>query len=54
MLSVTPTAHWLEYADWWNPILTQPLEIANGMTNIGAATGTSVEWDEQVVNQLIA
>ena len=21
LLSVTPTAHWLEYADWWNPIL---------------------------------
>jgi mandelate racemase len=54
LLSVTPTAHWLEYADWWNPMLTQRLEIANGMTNIGAATGTGVEWDEQVVNQLIA
>ena len=27
LLCVTPTAHWLEYADWWNPILTDPLEI---------------------------
>ena len=25
LLCVTPTAHWLEYADWWNPILSDPL-----------------------------
>ena len=24
LLCVTPTAHWLEYADWWNPILRNP------------------------------
>ena len=27
MLAVTPTAHWLEYADWWNPIMREPLKF---------------------------
>ena len=54
LLSVTPTAHWLEYADWWNAIVAQPLEVTGGMSSIGAATGTGVEWDEQAVNQLLA
>lgn len=31
LLCCTPTAHWLEYADWWNPILRQTLRIENGM-----------------------
>ena len=33
LLSVTPTAHWLEYADWWNPILKEPLRIKDGMSD---------------------
>ena len=28
LLAVTPTAHWLEYADWWNPILRDPLQVS--------------------------
>ncbi len=42
LLSVTPTAHWLEYADWWNPILKDPLEIQNGV----AQPGPPIEWKE--------
>jgi mandelate racemase len=40
LLSVTPTAHWLEYADWWNPVLKNPLEIQNGQ----AIPGAPIEW----------
>jgi mandelate racemase len=40
LLSVTPTAHWLEYADWWNPVLQNPLQIENGM----AIPGPPIEW----------
>ena len=36
LLSVTPTAHWLEYADWWNPIIAEPLEIEKGLTSTGS------------------
>jgi mandelate racemase len=40
LLSVTPTSHWLEYADWWNPILREPLRVENGM----AIPGPPIEW----------
>jgi mandelate racemase len=49
LLCVTPTAHWLEYADWWNPILSEPLQIQDGMADIAGATGTGVSWDEKTV-----
>jgi mandelate racemase len=54
LLSVTPTAHWLEYADWWNPIIAEPLRIENGASNISEASGTGVEWDENAVGRLLA
>jgi mandelate racemase len=40
LLSATPTAHWLEYADWWNPILENPIELRDGM----AIPGAAIEW----------
>lgn len=49
LLCVTPTAHWLEYADWWNPVLEAPLEVRDGMAMIGNAVGTGVSWDEEAV-----
>ena len=49
LLCVTPTAHWLEYADWWNPVLREPLRVENGVANVGGATGTGVAWDEKAV-----
>ena len=39
LLCCTPTAHWLEYADWWNPILAEPLLIENGMAIISDTLG---------------
>jgi mandelate racemase len=51
LLCCTPTAHWLEYADWWNPILAQPLRVENGMAIIDAAAGSGVEWNEDAVRR---
>jgi hypothetical protein len=51
LLSVTPTAHWLEYADWWNPILIEPLSIENGMAIPGESGGSGMEWDEAAVGR---
>ena len=53
LLCLTPTAHWLEYADWWNPIMAEPLQIEKGMAMIDNATGTGVSWNEDVVAQFI-
>ncbi len=52
LLCATPTAHWLEYADWWNPILSEPLRIENGMTAVRDTVGTGVAWEESVVERL--
>ncbi len=48
LMCVTPTAHWLEYANWWNPIMSEPTHIENGMAMAGSA-GTGVDWDEEAV-----
>ncbi|TMQ19672.1 MAG: mandelate racemase [Deltaproteobacteria bacterium] len=52
LLCVTPTAHWLEYADWWNPILREPLAIESGMARVEHATGTGVAWNESAIERL--
>lgn len=49
LLCVTPNAHWLEYANWWNPVLEEPLHIQDGMAIVGAARGTGVAWNEEAV-----
>jgi mandelate racemase len=54
LLCCTPTAHWLEYADWWNPILAEPLRIEKGMAIIDDAVGTGVEWNEDAVSRFSA
>ena len=51
LLSVTPTAHWLEYSDWWNPILKEPLRIENGLAVTCSTVGTGVSWDEAAVER---
>ena len=50
LLCATPTAHWLEYADWWNPILAEPLKINNGMALIEDRPGSGIEWNEQAIS----
>jgi mandelate racemase len=54
LLCLTPTAHWLEYADWWNPILREPLVIERGMAHVEHSTGTGVAWNESAVERFAA
>ncbi len=49
LLCLTPTAHWLEHADWWNPIMSEPLQIENGMTAVGVSAGTGVDWNQDAM-----
>lgn len=53
LLCCTPTAHWLEYIDWWNPILASPLEIENGKTKVPTKVGSGIDWEEKSVNQYL-
>ena len=54
LMCATPTAHYLEYADWWNPILAEPLHVEVGMAVVEGASGTGVAWNEQTVARYLA
>ena len=54
LLAVTPTGHWLEYADWWNPILREPLQVIDGMAQPSSAVGSGIDWDEPAVGRFLA
>ena len=49
LLCATPTAHWLEYADWFNPILQKPLQIENGFAILDERPGSGIDWDENSI-----
>jgi mandelate racemase len=49
LLAVTPTCHFLEYVDWADAILAEPLAVAGGAAIIPTRPGTGVEWDEKAV-----
>jgi mandelate racemase len=49
LLCATPTAHWLEYVDWWNAIIAEPLVIRDGMTDVASASGSGVAWNEDAI-----
>ncbi len=49
LLAVTPTAAWLEYADWWNPVLRHPLAVENGWSQIDGVAGSGVEFNEHAL-----
>lgn len=54
LLCCTPTAHWLEYADWWNPVMASPLQIINGAAIVSDAPGAGVDWNEDAVRRFVA
>ena len=51
LLCCTPTAHWLEYADWWNAIVADPIRIHEGMAYVDNALGTGIEWNRAAVDE---
>jgi mandelate racemase len=44
LLSATPTAHWLEYANWWNEVVEEPLQIDAGFAQPSDAPGSGISW----------
>ena len=54
LLAASPTGHWLEYVDWANPILQEPVKIENGRAVIGDAPGSGIAWDEAGVARYLA
>jgi mandelate racemase len=49
VLAATPTRHWLEYMDWGQDLLADPLVPVAGVTVPRDTPGTGVEWNEAAV-----
>jgi len=51
LAAVTHTCHYLEYVDWANPILEEPLKIVGGEAVIPNRSGGGVSWNEEAVKR---
>ena len=51
LLSVTPTRQWLEYVDWAEPILREPVQLEHGYAVASDTPGTGIEWNEDAVRK---
>jgi mandelate racemase len=49
LMCVTPTAHWLEYVDWADPILADPVKLRDGCAIVPDRPGAGIEWNEAAV-----
>jgi mandelate racemase len=54
LLAGTPTAHWLEYVDWMNPLLTDPLKIVDGMAMASNRPGLGLDWNLEMIRRYTA
>jgi mandelate racemase len=52
LLAVTPTAHWLEYVDWANAVLAEPMRIVGGDAIISGRPGNGLAWNPDAVRRL--
>lgn len=53
LLAATPTRHWLEYVDWADALLAEPLRLVDGQANVPERAGSGIEWDEAAVQRLL-
>jgi mandelate racemase len=53
LLAASPTCHWLEYIDWAEPILAEPVRIENGSAVIADAPGSGIAWNEAMVQRCL-
>ena len=51
LLAATPTAHWLEYVDWADKIVTEPLKIEDGHAVVPQRPGSGVTWNAAAVER---
>jgi mandelate racemase len=53
LLPVTATAHWLEYVDWADPVLAEPLRIEKGFAMPSLRPGLGMAWNERAVKKYL-
>jgi mandelate racemase len=53
LLAATPTAHWLEYVDWADPVLEAPARLKNGHVVVPDQPGLGMRWNERAVRKFL-
>lgn len=53
LLAVTPTCHWLEYVDWADAVLEEPLRLKDGRVLVPERPGIGMRWDEKAVKRFL-
>jgi mandelate racemase len=51
LLAATPTCHFLEYVDWADKIVEEPLRIEAGCAIVPDRPGNGLSWDKQAVEK---
>jgi mandelate racemase len=51
LLSATPTSHFLEYVDWADKVVEEPLQIDDGFAVVPQRPGTGITWNKQAVEK---
>jgi len=51
LLAATPTRHYLEYVDWADKILEEPLAVADGFARPPQRPGNGLSWDTAAVKK---
>jgi mandelate racemase len=51
LLAATPTCHWLEYVDWADVLMQEPLRINDGHAVVPDRPGSGIVWDEAAVSR---
>lgn len=49
LLAATPTCHFLEYVDWADILVEEPLAIVNGHAVVPSRPGSGMVWDKSAV-----
>lgn len=54
LLAASPTAHWVEYVDWADALLEEPLPVVDGCVTPPDRPGLGLAWDEAKLGRLEA
>ena len=51
LLAATPTSHWLEWVDWAEAIVEEPLKIVDGCAVVPQRPGNGLTWNASAVEK---
>ena len=52
LLAATPTCHYLEYVDWADAFLEEPIRIQDGFAHVANRPGIGLSWRREALKAL--